>query len=137
MSKKNNTPVPGKKRNNYFDYSLLFIIIFLLCFGFVMLYSTSSYNAQIKFQDSAWYLKKQVKATAIGALAMAIVAVIDYRIWKRFAKFGYILSLICISSNSFRKRDQRCQKMDRCRFRLFSARRTCKACGDTVFSLCY
>lgn len=96
MSKKNNTPVPGKKRNNYFDYSLLFIIIFLLCFGFVMLYSTSSYNAQIKFQDSAWYLKKQVKATAIGALAMAIVAMIDYRIWKRFAKFGYILSLICI-----------------------------------------
>lgn len=96
MSKKNNTPVPGKKRNNYFDYSLLFIIIFLLCFGFVMLYSTSSYNAQIKFQDSAWYLKKQVKATAIGALAMGMVAMIDYRIWKRFAKFGYILSLICI-----------------------------------------
>lgn len=96
MSKGNNTPVPGKKRNNYFDYSLLFIIIFLLCFGFVMLYSTSSYNAQIKFQDSAWYLKKQVKATAIGALAMAVTAMIDYRFWKRLAKLGYILSLICI-----------------------------------------
>lgn len=96
MSKKSNTPMPGKKRDNYFDYSLLFIIIFLLCFGFVMLYSTSSYNAQIKFQDSTWYLKKQMMATALGALAMAAVTMIDYRIWKRFAKIGYILSLICV-----------------------------------------
>ena len=31
-----------KKPIKYFDYSLLFLIIFLLCFGLVMLYSTSS-----------------------------------------------------------------------------------------------
>ena len=32
-----------QKPIRYFDYSLLFLIIFLLCFGLVMLYSTSSY----------------------------------------------------------------------------------------------
>ena len=31
----------GSKPTRYFDYSLLFIIIFLVCFGLVMLYSTS------------------------------------------------------------------------------------------------
>ncbi len=36
----------GSKPTRYFDYSLLFIIIFLVCFGLVMLYSTSSYDGQ-------------------------------------------------------------------------------------------
>lgn len=36
----------GSKPTRYFDYSLLFIIIFLVCFGLVMLYSTSSYDGR-------------------------------------------------------------------------------------------
>ena len=60
---------PEKNREKpikYFDYTMLFIIIFLVGFGLVMLYSTSSYNAQLKFKDSAWYLKNVVFATAVG-----------------------------------------------------------------------
>jgi cell division protein FtsW (lipid II flippase) len=39
-----------KKRSGivYFDYSLLAILICLVCFGLVMLYSTSSYSAMMK-----------------------------------------------------------------------------------------
>ena len=33
-----------KKRESFFDYTLLFIVLFLLGFGLVMLYSTSSYD---------------------------------------------------------------------------------------------
>ena len=36
-----------KQAVHYFDYSLLAIIIFLICFGLVMLYSISSYEAWI------------------------------------------------------------------------------------------
>ena len=56
----------GKKRERsskptrYFDYSLLFIIIFLVCFGLVMLYSTSSYDGQLKFDDSRILCEKAV-----------------------------------------------------------------------------
>ena len=35
-----------KQTVHYFDYSLLAIIIFLMCFGLVMLYSISSYEAR-------------------------------------------------------------------------------------------
>ena len=39
----------GKKRKprHFYDYSLLFIIIFLTVFGLVMIYSASSYTAQL------------------------------------------------------------------------------------------
>lgn len=44
----------------YFDYSLLFIIIFLVGFGLVMLYSVSAYEGQSVFNDPTHYLKRQV-----------------------------------------------------------------------------
>ena len=43
----------------YFDYSLLFIIIFLVLFGLVMLYSVSAYEGQDVFNDPFHYLKRQ------------------------------------------------------------------------------
>ena len=51
----------AKKRakTKYFDYSLLVIILFLVCFGLVMVYSTSYYSGMKlpKNPDPAFYLK--------------------------------------------------------------------------------
>ena len=44
----------------YFDYSLLFVIIFIVGFGLVMIYSTSSYTAQMEYGSSEYYFKKQL-----------------------------------------------------------------------------
>ena len=74
----------------YFDYSLLLIVCFLVCFGLVMLYSTSSYNGQVKFADSAYYLKKQLLADVLGIAVMAVIAKIDYRVWKSFWFLAYV-----------------------------------------------
>lgn len=73
----------------YFDYTLLIMVFFLICFGLVMLYSTSSYNGQVKFKDSAYYLKKQLFADVLGILVMALTAQIDYRVWKKFWFLAY------------------------------------------------
>ncbi len=78
---------------NYFDYSLLFIIMFLLGFGLVMLYSTSSYTAQLKFNNDAYYLNKQIFSTAIGIFIMVVVSQLDYHILKKMAVFIYIASM--------------------------------------------
>ena len=74
----------------YFDYSLLLIVCFLVCFGLVMLYSTSSYNGQVKFADSTYYLKKQLLADVLGIAVMAVIAKIDYRVWKSFWFLAYV-----------------------------------------------
>ena len=42
------------RRRGLMDYSLLFIVLFLLSFGLVMLYSTSSYEAALEYGYLDW-----------------------------------------------------------------------------------
>ncbi len=85
-----------KKTKYFFDYTMLFIVLFLLLFGLVMLYSTSSYEANIKFEDSAFYFKKQAVASAIGIAFMLGLMLVDYHMVQRFAALAYIVSLVLI-----------------------------------------
>lgn len=89
--------VRKKTKKSYFDYSLMFLIIFMLAFGLLMLYSTSSYNAAIEFGDSTYYLKKQFKSTLLGLAVMFIVANIDYHKLTWAGIVGYVTSLILIA----------------------------------------
>ena len=45
------------------DYVLLILVLLLVVFGLVVLYSTSAYNGRVKFADPAYYLRKQFFAT--------------------------------------------------------------------------
>lgn len=83
---------PKKKRG--FDYGLLVVVLILVIIGLIILYSTSSYNGQVKFHDSFYYLKKQVFATSLGLALMYAMANIDYHVWQRFAPPAYLLSVL-------------------------------------------
>lgn len=96
MSERNSSRRRQQNSENFMDYSLLFIVLFLLGFGLIMVYSTSSYEANLDFGDSAYYLKKQLFATILGLIAMMFVANIPYHFWERFAVIGYILSVVLI-----------------------------------------
>ena len=85
-----------KKPKYFFDYTMLFIVIFLVLFGLVMLYSTSSYEANIKFEDSAFYFRKQAIASAFGIVAMLAIMLVDYHLFQRFAFIAYVVSLVLI-----------------------------------------
>ena len=81
----------------FFDYNLLFIVIFLLCFGLVMLYSSSSYTSANRYNDSMHYLKLQIRNILLGMAAMAAMTAIDYRWWKKLGVTAYVVSfLLCI-----------------------------------------
>ncbi|MDE6700501.1 MAG: putative lipid II flippase FtsW [Acetatifactor sp.] len=81
----------------FFDYSLLFIVLFLLGFGLVMIYSASSYTAFQDYKgDSGHYMKRQLLAIIIGLVMMIVVANIDYHFWARFYLLGYIVSAVSI-----------------------------------------
>ncbi len=83
-----------EKGTAFFDYNLLFVVIFLLCFGLVMLYSSSAYTSANKYNDSMHYLKLQLRNIALGTVAMIIMTAIDYRIWKKFGFLAYAFSFI-------------------------------------------
>lgn len=70
-----------KKFHSYYDYTLLFVTLFLVCFGLVMIYSTSSYNASRRYGDPTFFLQKQGISAIIGAVVMVIVSKIDYHIY--------------------------------------------------------
>ncbi len=76
----------------FFDYSLLFIVLFLAGFGLVMIYSASSYEALQENGDAAHYLKKQLIAIIIGFVVMIAVANINYHFWERFYILGCIVA---------------------------------------------
>lgn len=87
----------GQKKIKYCDYSLLFLVIFLLCFGLVMMYSASAYNAQEKFGDALHYLRRQLFASVLGLIAMMVISKIDYHVWIHFGVFAYVLAMaLCI-----------------------------------------
>ena len=83
-----------QRQMKYFDYSLLAVIVFLCCVGLIMVYSSSSYAAQLKSGDSLLYLKKQGGALLIGFVVMIVVARIDYHNYAKVAVLGYVLALI-------------------------------------------
>ena len=78
------------------DRSLIFIVLFLLCFGLIMVYSASSYEASIKFNDSTYYLRSQLRATLLGLVVMVIVTRLDYHILQKIAWPAYIVSCVLI-----------------------------------------
>ena len=78
----------------YFDYSLLFIIIFLVLFGLVMLYSVSAYEGQDVFNDPFHYLKRQAGCAFLGFIGMFIVSVIPCEWWKKLSFPIYVLSFL-------------------------------------------
>ncbi len=80
----------------FFDYSLLFIVLFLLGFGLVMLYSTSSYEAAQSYGSSTYYLIKQLKAIILGLVGMIVIANIPYHFWEKFYALGYVAAAVLL-----------------------------------------
>ncbi len=92
----------------YFDYPMLFLVIFLICFGLVMIYSTSSYKSTVTYGNSYHWLLRQLGAIVLGAVAMVVCCKLDYRIIKR-GKFGnacYWASIVLLVLSI----DSRCSK---------------------------
>lgn len=84
-----------KKNQNFYDYSLIIIVVLLSMFGLVMLYSSTAYVDAIAHAGNSFYtVQKQAVFTVIAFIAMFFVSNIDYHIWGKLVKFAYPLSVI-------------------------------------------
>ena len=80
-----------EKGKPYYDYDLLLVIIFLMCFGLVMLYSSSAYSAQNDYNNDMFFFTRQAIIGIIGFLAMFIVSKIDYHLYGAYAKEFFLV----------------------------------------------
>lgn len=85
-----------KRKRNYYDFSLVSIIVFLLSFGLVMLYSTTSYEAQLQGVSPTKFLSSHIIGVLLGLLGMFIISLIDYHIWEKWTFLAYLTSMVLI-----------------------------------------
>lgn len=85
-----------EKAEHYSDITLWVVLLFLIGFGLLMIYSASSYNAFNDYGNAAYYLQRQGIAAALGLVAMVVVSIIPYHFWERFALLGYFVSVVLI-----------------------------------------
>ncbi len=82
-----------------YDTNLIVAVVFLTVFGLIMIYSASYYKASMSesfHNDSAYFLKNQLKWSLVGLGAMLVVANIDYHKWRYLALLGYVGSVVLI-----------------------------------------
>ncbi len=99
--KRKGAKAPNGQTFYYYDYNLLACIVLLICFGLVMLYSISSYSAQIDFGDDMHYFTRQALISGGCFVAMILFSRIDYHIYAKFAGLLYVVSNILLIMTRF------------------------------------
>ncbi|WP_405727816.1 putative lipid II flippase FtsW [Anaerotignum sp.] len=100
MGKKPGRPKKKTAKRKYikpggYDFTVLFIVLTLVLFGVVMIFSSSYYytmtSAKYEY-DMFHFLKKQSIWAVLGIIAMLTAMNVPYHIYKRFAFPAYMLS---------------------------------------------
>ncbi|MGN1231571.1 MAG: putative lipid II flippase FtsW, partial [Anaerotignum sp.] len=78
-----------------YDFTVMFIVLTLVLFGVVMIFSSSYYYTMTTerfHNDMFYFLKRQSLWAALGIGAMVFCMNIPYTFWKRFALLAYWIS---------------------------------------------
>ena len=73
---------------------MLVLVSLYALFGVVMVYSASSYNAQVQYGDSLYFVKKQAVGYLLGMACMIGVGFIDYRKIREIKWLRYVLYFV-------------------------------------------
>ncbi|WP_194608828.1 FtsW/RodA/SpoVE family cell cycle protein [Clostridium vitabionis] len=83
-----------KRAHLYYDYELMISVIFLCLFGLIMIYSASSYTAQLTYEKSWYYVQRQAVFELVGFAAMLVVSKLDYHRLRKWAVPLYFLCYV-------------------------------------------
>ncbi|MGI5824654.1 MAG: putative lipid II flippase FtsW [Bacillota bacterium] len=77
------------------DFWLFLIVLVLVAIGLVMVLSSSQYFAQHKpYEDSFYFLKRQLFNAAVGFVGMYIASKIPYRKYNKYANIILIIGIV-------------------------------------------
>lgn len=75
------------------DYTLLIIILSIVIYGLLMVYSASNITARFKYNDSFYYIKRQILFACIGIVLMFLVSKVDL---EKIKSKTTIIFFICL-----------------------------------------
>ena len=73
-----------------YDYMVFFVVILLVLFGIVMVFSSSYYNAMKDYNDMFYFMKRQLRNGLLGCVGMIFMMNFPYRHIRRFTLLAYI-----------------------------------------------
>lgn len=91
----------GLRKKHKFNFSLFFIMLFLLAVGCLFVFSASSYSAEITYGDKFFFLKKQLFGIGVGLFCFLFFSLFDYHKlekikWVLFAFSVILLGLVFV-----------------------------------------
>ncbi len=78
------------------NYKLLSIVIIFVIFGLFMVYSASNVVAMYRFNDKAYFLKRQLIFTIIGIIIMFFIINMNLNLLYKATNYIYIFGLILL-----------------------------------------
>lgn len=88
-----------KHKGSFFNKTELCVILLVLClvtFGCIMVYSASSYAAQYRYHNQFFFLFKQLFGVVLGVFAMIFFAFVDYHALKKFKWWILLISVVLL-----------------------------------------
>jgi len=87
-----------KENNKPFDFILFLVVLVLLGIGITMVLSASSPMSLSTTSSSYTYVYKQAIAAVLGVILMLIISKIDYKIYSKFYKIIWIISIVGLAA---------------------------------------
>ena len=87
----------------YYDYSMLAVVIILICFGLVMLYSASAYEAanDVMIGDDMFYFRRQAIYSLMAVVVALAVSFVDYHIAVKLSPVLYLIAIALMGAVRF------------------------------------
>ena len=85
------------QKADFYDYNLLSVVIVLICFGLLMLYSASSYEAAMQWNDDMYYFRHQALISLLSVVVAFLISRMDYHLFLRWSPFLFVLSLVLMA----------------------------------------
>ena len=75
------------------NWQLLALVFLLIAIGMVFIYSASSYSSSVRYDDSFYFVKKQLLGFVMGLVVMAFFMLFDYH---KFVKLRWIVVAVYV-----------------------------------------
>lgn len=88
----------NRKKNKYkgIDLYIFCSVLVLVAIGIIMVFSASYYDALYKHKDVFYFLKKELTWAPVGLVALVVMMLIDYHVWKKFTVAAYGVTVIAL-----------------------------------------